>query len=313
MFSLLITDLNQQINKFIYTCERKEAEHMGKLKSFAKLLLPKYQKLILDYKVDMKPRNGHGKAPHPLLNKIIDTNRADYAALLTKMLAHKDVISQIKSANEEQDENQPKWNNGFLPGLDIVSLYAIVAEFKPKKYIEIGSGNSTQVVRKSIIDNHLETKIISVDPYPRASIDHLSDEVIRRPLEAIEDYRFIIEELEENDILFIDNSHRCLPNSDVTVCFLELLPYLKKGVIVHVHDVYLPSDYPQFMCDRFYSEQYMLAAFILANPEKYKTIFPAYFVSEDKELAEIIAPMWAFPNTKNVEKHGCSFWLQLAR
>lgn len=187
----------------------------------------------------------------------------------------------------------------------------MIAEFRPKKYIEIGSGNSTQVVRKSIKDNQLNTKIISVDPYPRASIDHLADQVIRRPLEEIKDLTFIFDELEENDILFIDNSHRCLPNSDVTVCFLDVLPYLKKGVIVHVHDIYLPSDYPQFMCDRFYSEQYMLAAFILANPEKYKTIFPAYFISEDKELAKIVAPIWEHSNTMNVEKHGCSYWLKI--
>jgi hypothetical protein len=54
------------------------------------------------------------------------------------------------------------------------------------------------------------------------------------------------------------------------------------GVIVHVHDIYLPYDYPQFMCDRFYSEQYGLAAFLLANPDRFLTIMPNYFVSEDR-------------------------------
>jgi hypothetical protein len=109
----------------------------------------------------------------------------------------------------------------------------------------------------------------------------------------------------------LGNSHRFSPNYDVIVCFLKLLLGRKKGVIVHVHDVYLPSDHPQFMCDRFYSEQHILAVFILANPEKYTTIFPAYFISEDKELAKIIAPIWEHPNTKNVEKHGCSYWLRI--
>lgn len=92
---------------------------------------------------------------------------------------------------------------------------------------------------------------------------------------------------------------------------MELIPFLKKGVIVHIHDIYLPYDYPQFMCDRFYNEQYMLAAFILANPIKYKTILPCYFISEDIELAKTISPVWSHTNLTNVEKHGGSYWLMI--
>lgn len=284
---------------------------MSSVKSFIKLLMPKYQKLILDYKVDMKPRYGYGLPPHQRLYDTINQNRNTYERLLHEMLQHQNVFQTIRSAENEKDENQPAWNNGFLPGLDIMALYTLLNHYQPKKYIEIGSGNSTKVARKSITENKLGTKIISIDPFPRANIDHLADEVIRQPLENIKDYRFIIEELKANDVLFIDNSHRCLPNSDATVCFLDLLPYLAKGVIVHIHDIYLPYDYPQFMCDRFYSEQYMLAAFVLANPEKYKTIFPGYFISEDKALSNIITPVWNHPHTQNVERHGGSYWLQV--
>lgn len=195
--------------------------------------------------------------------------------------------------------------------MDIVALYTFVNKLKPKLYIEIGSVNSTKVARKSVRDNNLHTKIISIDPFPRANIDHLADTVIRKPLENIEDLKFIANDLNENDILFIDNSHRCLPNSDATVCFLEILPYLKSGVIVHIHDIYLPYDYPQFMCDRFYSEQYMLAAFLLANPQKYVPVFQGIFVSEDKELSALLEPLWQSENTNGVEKHGGSFWFKI--
>ena len=58
----------------------------------------------------------------------------------------------------------------------------------------------------------------------------------------------------------------------------------KRGVIVHIHDIYLPYDYPQFMCDRAYSEQYGLAFYLLANAQKYQPLFPAYFISEDKSI-----------------------------
>ena len=102
-----------------------------------------------------------------------------------------------------------------------------------------------------------------------------------------------------------------MPNSDAMVFFLEILPRLKKGVIVHIHDVYLPYDYPQFMCDRFYSEQYGLAMYLLANPKKYETILPNYFIFEDKELSDIIAPIWNHKHLEGVEKHGGSYWLRI--
>lgn len=281
------------------------------IKNTLKLILPKYQKLILEYKVDMKPRYGYGKKPHALLYDIINANRAAYEHHIENMLKFTSVFHDIRTADKETNDNLPAWNNGFLPGLDIVALYALINEFKPTNYIEIGSGNSTKVARKCINDQQLPTKITSIDPYPRANIDHLADTVIRKPLEHINDYSFITNELKPNDILFIDNSHRCLPNSDVTVCFLELLPQLKPGVIVHIHDIYLPYDYPQEMCDRFYSEQYMLAAFLLANPKKYEVIFPGIFVSEDKSLANKLLPIWESDNTKQVERHGGSFWLKI--
>ena len=280
---------------------------MNFLKSLYKFLSPKYQKLFLEYKVNFLPRYGHGRLPHDLLYERINSNRTIYASYLGKFLAEKAKLHMIKTSDKEKSETEPCWNNGFLPGLDIVALYSFIGIFQPKKYIEIGSGNSTKVVRKAIKDNNLLTKIISIDPVPRAQIDMLADEVIRQPLEKLHDLSFT-EQLHANDILFVDNSHRCFPNSDVTVCFLEILPKLKPGVIVHIHDIYLPYDYPQFMADRFYSEQYLLACYLLASKDKFKIIMPNYFVSEDKELAEIIAPVWEHPDLKGVEKHGGSFW-----
>lgn len=279
------------------------------IKSIYRFLSPKFQTLFSDYKVDMKPRYGHGKPPHKELYTIINENREVYKEFLNKALLHKEKIQEIKKTGEDTDVNNPTWNNGFLPGLDIIGIYSMLAINNPKKYIEVGSGNSTKVAFKAKKENNLETEIISIDPMPRAEIDHLADKVIRKPFEEI-DYNTILA-LEENDILFIDNSHRILPNSDAMVFFLEILPKLKKGVIVHIHDIYLPYDYPQFMCDRFYTEQYGLAMFLLANPEKYNTILPNYFISEDKELSEMLIPFWNHSNLKGVETHGGSFWLEI--
>jgi hypothetical protein len=282
---------------------------LGKLKNLYKFLSPKWQKLYMEYPVDFKPRLGHGKAPHGQLYSIINEHRAVYRALLNEALKYTSVFQGINKQIDENDPIQPAYNNQFLPGLDIIGIYTLLAKYNPERYVEVGSGNSTKVARKAINEQGLHTKIISIDPHPRAEIDAISDEVIRKPFENI-DIDFLLS-LKENDILFIDNSHRVLPNSDATVFFLEILPRLNPGVIVHIHDIYLPYDYPQFMCDRFYSEQYTLAAFVLANPTRYSTLLPNYFISEDKELSEILLPIWNHPNLKDVERHGGSYWLQL--
>jgi len=279
------------------------------IKKLYRFLNPKFQTLFLEYKVDFKPRYGHGLPAHEELYSIIDAGREKYRELLTKALKYKNAFWDIQDAKYETDTNKPVWNSGFLPVLDVIGIYTIIAEFKPRRYIEVGSGNSTKVAYKAVKEQSLSTEIISIDPVPRAEIDNLANTIIRKPFETID--LQILDQLEENDILFIDNSHRILPNSDSMVFYLEVLPRLKKGVIVHIHDIYLPYDYPQFMCDRFYSEQYGLAMYLLANPKKYEPLLPNYFIAEDKELAGIIAPVWEHKNLMNVEKHGGSFWLRI--
>lgn len=280
------------------------------IKKLYRFLSSKHQTIFLDYKVKFEPRYGHGKKPHKELYEIIDGHRNDYSALIDHILSNKEYLQSIKKNAEETDPLTPTYNNDFLPGLDIASLYTIITENKPKRYIEVGSGNSTKVAYKAKKEHQIDMEIISIDPHPRAEIDKLADTIMRVPFETID--KDIVNELESGDILFIDNSHRILPNSDSMVFFMEVLPRLKKGVIIHIHDIYLPYDYPQFMCDRAYSEQYGLAFYILANPEKFRTVFPAYFVSEDPELSKKLEPLWDHSNLNGVERHGGSYWLTIA-
>ena len=279
------------------------------IKSLYRFLSPAWQNLFMEYKVYFKPRYGHGQPAHALLNDIINRNRSLYIDILNEAVKNKHVFQSIKKKIDETNSIEPTYNNGFLPGLDIIGIYSIIQKYQPNTYVEVGSGNSTKVAYKSIIDNNLKTEIISIDPLPRAEIDKLAHKIIREPFENV-NFDFIFS-LKENDILFIDNSHRILPNSDSMVFYLEVLPKLPKGVIVHIHDIYLPYDYPQFMCDRFYSEQYGLAMYLLANSNKYQTILPNYFISEDKELSSMLNSIWQHPNLDNVERHGGSFWLKI--
>ncbi|MBK7426542.1 MAG: class I SAM-dependent methyltransferase [Saprospiraceae bacterium] len=275
-----------------------------------KLLHPGYQKLILDYPVKLQPRFGDATGAHSMLDNIIRANSSQYAEILNCALEHRATFAGIKEAKDERSAQLPGWNNKFLPGLDIIILYTMLQVYKPATYLEVGSGNSTKVAKLAIRNGSLTTKLISIDPAPRAEIDQLADTIIRAPFESI-DFLPYIQDLQANDILFIDNSHRILPNSDSMVFFLEVLPRLKPGVIVQIHDIYLPYDYPQFMCDRFYSEQYGLAMYLLANPQRYKTIMPNFFVYKTPELLEILNPIWNLPNMTGVEHHGGSFWIQI--
>ena len=284
---------------------------INKIKSLYRFLSPKFQSLHLEYKVETKPRYGHGLPPHALLNTIIRSSRSEYRNRLESFLKYESAISMIKDSKVETNADNPTWNNEYLPGLDIIGLYGMISEFKPQNYIEVGSGNSTKVARKAIIDNKLSTKITSIDPFPRANIDHLADEIVRMPFENLKNYNVLFDNLGANDILFIDNSHRLFPNSDVMIFFMEILPFLKKDVIVQIHDIYLPYDYPQFMCERFYNEQYMLATTLLANPDKYKILLPLYFISMDSELQKSIDHFWTNKNLMNVERHGGSFWFKI--
>ncbi len=278
------------------------------IRQLYQFLNPKFQNLFLDYRVEQKPRYGHGLPAHQLLAEIISANRNNYKATLNEVLTLKDKLWSLNTRIPL--ELGFSWRNNFFPGLDIIMLYTLLSNKRPEQYIEIGSGTSTIVAKQAIIDSEALTKITSIDPKPRASIESIVDHPIRTRLEQVD--LSIFEGLKKGDILFVDNSHRILPNSDSMVFFLEILPRLQKGVIVHIHDIYLPYDYPQFMCDRFYSEQYGLAIALLANPQKYKIIAPNYYISEDEDLSKIVAPLWVHNNLKDTEQHGGSFWFGIA-
>jgi len=212
----------------------------------------KFSTIHLDYQIDPKARYSADK-PHLGLYEKINTRRTSYAAMLHKLLSFQDSIKEIRKCKDGIPETAPCWNNGFLPGLDIFTLYGMLSLYQPKRYIEVGSGNSTKVAYKAITDQLLSTQIICIDPQPRASIKGLANQWHQGKLENIPDLS-IFSEMESGDILFIDNSHYAFPNSDVICVFLEILPQLKKGVIVQIHDIYLPYDYPDFMLHRFYNE-----------------------------------------------------------
>jgi hypothetical protein len=272
---------------------------------------------VLDYPVSPEPRYGYGKPPHDGLYRVLSRNRASYMRRLTNFLAISDLIGEIASAaGADEPDGSPSFRNAFFSGLDAVALMGLLLEFRPRLLLEIGSGNSTRFARRAIRHFGLATRIVSCDPTPRVEIGAVSDEVIRAPAEAVP--LSVFTQLAAGDILFVDGSHQVFQNSDVTVLFLEILPALKHGVIVHFHDIFLPCDYPPNWRDRFYSEQYILAASMLANPGRLEILLSNAFVSGDAELAAAVEPIWAIPGMAEFKADefgsmGSSIWLRIAQ
>jgi hypothetical protein len=283
---------------------------MKLLKNIYHLLNPGYRTITLDYIGSMKPSDGFGIPIHTKILENISSHREEYKNILISCLKYIESFDTITRNYRDSHSRAPIWNNKYFPGLDIVTLYAILSQFKSQHYYEVGSGTSTRVVRKAIIENRLPTKIISIDPTPRQNIDLIVDEHIGSTLGRTE-AEIIITNALSNDIVFIDGSHRMFPNSDVLFFFLEIMPRLRKGVIVHLHDIYLPFDYPTSCCERFYSEQYALAISLLENPQRYTILLPNHYISQDKDLRSVIAPLWNRLSEKKIETHGCSFWLRI--
>lgn len=274
-------------------------------------ILKGYHPILLDYPVKPLSRYGYGKPSHYKLYEIINKNRIEYKNKLERFLRFKESFWRIPTRKPSTPQG-PHWMNNWIPGLDAVALYSFLCLNNPKRYFEIGSGNSTKFARKAILDHNLQTKITSIDPQPRTGITSICDTIIRHPLEDV-DLR-IFDELEAKDILFIDGSHRVFMNSDVTVTFLDILPRLRPCVLVEFHDILLPYDYPPTWRELYFSEQYLLAVSLLAEGNNFDIVLPNFFLSRDPELNDVLAPIWGNREMYIVERHGWShgwsFWIQ---
>ena len=247
--------------------------------------------------------------PHPQLKEILDSDRATYRSMLACFLEMKSAFLGIQRLKSEVDDRNPCWINGWMPSLDGVAIYGHIAVYKPAVYLEVGSGNSTKFACKAINDIGIKSRVISIDSCPRAEIDQMCDDIVRKPLEDAD--LGVFSKLQRNDVVYIDCSHRSFMNSDVTTFFLEVLPTLAAGVVVGVHDILLPYDYPDEWKHRWYSEQYLLACYLLSGWQRMSVEFPAYFISQDPELKTVLAPLWNHTSMTGVETHGCSFWFQM--
>jgi hypothetical protein len=250
------------------------------------------------------PRYGYGRPPHPRLSGLLSNHNSEYLAVLRRFETYAEDLLAIPL--DETSATEPHWRNGFLFGIDGVSLYGFTRDRAPHRYIEVGSGNSTLFVDRARRDGVLSTEIVSIDPCPRREIDAICDSVVRKPLENAD--LGVFGELHEGDIVFLDGTHGVFMNSDVSVFFLDVLPELAPGILVGIHDIHLPDDYRPEHAHRYYSEQYMLAALLLGEPNWMRTVLPCWYASHHPELGSVARALP--PEVKFHEgSPGVIFWL----
>jgi hypothetical protein len=244
--------------------------------------------------------------PHPELERIIASRDDTYRRSLETIAGYREALLGIEP--HARDPREPSWANDWLPALDGAAIYAFIRSRAPALYLEIGSGNSTKFAARARGDGRLQTRIVSIDPQPRAEVDALCDRVLRVPLEAVD--TSVFQELSEGDVLFFDGSHRTFMNSDATVFFLEVLSQLPGGVLVGVHDIFLPYDYPREFANRYYSEQYLLAAHLIAGNPALEPVLAAYYACRHPGLRALVEPIWSDRSLEGIEPHGYAFWLR---
>ncbi|MBX3483203.1 class I SAM-dependent methyltransferase [Phenylobacterium sp.] len=259
-----------------------------------------------DYPYAAAIRYGAGRPSHPGLAGLIGAGRERYAALLRDMGGIQADLAAIPLGAPDHALT-PAWLNAWYATLDGMALVAMLRRHDPPRMVEIGSGMSTKFARHAIGAYGLRTRITSIDPQPRAEIDAICDRVIRKPLEACAPE--IFDALQPGDVFFLDSSHRAFQNSDVTVFFLEILPRLKPGVIVHVHDIYLPDDYIAGHVPRMWNEQYLLATALLFGGERFEILFPCWFVGQDPELRALGRSLVCKGPLEGLDLYGAGFWL----
>ena len=187
-------------------------------------------------------------------------------------------------------------SNGYFGAGDAEYWYQMIRATKPKRILEVGCGHSTLMAIQAIRANKAQEptydcKHLCIEPYEVPWLETTGVIVLREKVEDVDIE--IFRELRENDILFVDSSHMIRPQGDVLFEYLEVLPSLAKGVVVHFHDIFSPKNYPSFWLEgevRFWNEQYLLEAF-LSNNHSWKIVGALNYLSHHHyERLKSIAP-----------------------
>lgn len=220
-----------------------------------------------------------------------------------------DFVEELQDVPEDSRSSKIEycWNNPFWNNSDALVQYGIYRDVKPNKIVEIGCGFSSLLMQRAITKNNNDCHVTQIEPYPNPALfelfpkswDHHQCPLQRAPFE-------VFESLEAGDVCFYDGSHCAKAGSDVNWFFFEVLPRLASGVIIHIHDIFMPDNYPEpwiFERGQTWNEQYLLQAFLMHNKSYEILMANRYLWKEHSKELDIFY--------KGIQpSYGCSFWMQ---
>jgi hypothetical protein len=216
--------------------------------------------------------------------------------------------------NKTTNQYQYYINNQEFGSVDGEILYCMNRHFKPKRIVEIGSGYSTLLSAQGVLknreeDSSYECDFVAIEPHPSEVLKNGFPGLSKLFIKEVQDIPLLeFEKLRENDVLFIDSSHVLKIGGDVQYEYLEILPRLQKGVLIHVHDIFLPAEYrKEFVLTyyHFWNEQYLLQAFLTCNDCFEVTWAGSYMHLKHPQTLEA-----AFSSYKRNESWPGSFWMR---
>jgi len=199
-------------------------------------------------------------------------------------------------------------NTTYGPG-DGESLYAMLRLHRPKKFVEIGCGYSTLIADRALDQNRREgspCEHIGIDPYPPPWLPKTVT-VLPQPVERCPSCVF---QFSAGDVLFIDSSHVLRTSGDVAFEYLEVLPRLASGVLVHIHDIFLPYGYPsQWLLERrFWTEQYVLQAFLTFN-SAFEVLLATHWLSR-VHTTRFLSTLPLLGRAEFTHRFASAFWIR---
>ena len=230
--------------------------------------------------------------PYPAIERLFEDSRATFLALFDAIDSHAAALEGLKSLFQQS----------WFPALDAAAAYAVVRERKPRKVIEVGSGHSTRLLSRALGG---VGGIVAIDPAPRADIVDLPG--VRVVGTTLQDAPAdVFADIAPGDAVFIDSSHILMPGSDVDILVNRVLPDLPSGTLVHIHDIFLPFDYPEIWGWRAYNEQQVVVPLLTGGA--YRPLFSSVWA--ERRLADRLAASVVARLPRPADALPASLWLE---
>ncbi len=241
------------------------------------------------------------RPPYAAIADLFGHHKSDFDSVLAAVEGFADRLRAIGDAPPPA----PRWDQDWFAALDAAAAYALVRTRAPKRIVEVGSGHSTRFLARAIADGGIGCRITAIDLAPRATLAGLESVDLLR-VSAHEAGLAPFEALSPGDMLLIDSSHVLMPGTDVDHLLNHVLPSLPPGTFVHVHDIFLPDDYPAEWAWRGYNEQLAIAPLLTGGG--YSPVFASHYVRTrmaDDLHDSVIADL---PRSAGVRE--CSLWIE---